>query len=59
VTISKPGVKLFRNTDLEELEQAVNEFCNDRWVYGFEVQVAGGETTVMVIYMRRPSWLYT
>lgn len=28
---SKPGVKFFRSTNLEELEERVNDFCNDKW----------------------------
>ena len=30
---SKPGIKLFRSTNLEELEEMVNNFCNNKWVY--------------------------
>lgn len=52
ITVSKPGVKFFRSTSLEELEDMVNDFCNDKWVYDIKLQVHGEETTCIVVYLR-------
>jgi len=52
ITVSKPGIKLFRSTSLEELEEMVNDFCNDKWVYDIKLQVHGEETTCIVVYLR-------
>lgn len=49
---SKPGIKLFRSTSLEELEEMVNNFCNNKWVYDIRLQVHGEETVCMVVYLR-------
>jgi len=49
---SKPGIKLFRSTNLEELEEVVNDFCNDKWVYDIKLQVHGAEITCVVVYLR-------
>ena len=50
--VSKPSIKLFRSTSLMELEEAVNNFCNDKWVYDIKLQVHEAETTCIVVYLR-------
>lgn len=49
---SKPGIKLFRSTNLEELEKMVNNFCNNKLVYDIKLQVHGEEIVCMVVYLR-------
>ena len=50
--VSKPGVKFFRSPSLMELEEMVNSFCDNKWVYDIKLQVHGEEITCMVVYLR-------
>lgn len=49
---NKIGIKLFRSPSLMELEEMVNNFCNNKWVYDIKLQVHGVEVTCMVVYLR-------
>lgn len=51
--MSKPRIKTFHGTNLQLLEDMVNEFCQKRWIYDIQLQVSGGEYTFMVVYMGR------
>ena len=49
---SKIGIKLFRSPSLMELEEMVNNFCDNKWVFDIKLQVHGVEVTCMVVYLR-------
>ena len=52
ITVSKPGIKLFRSTNLEKLEEMINDFCIDKWVYDIKLQVHGEEIICIIVYLR-------
>lgn len=49
---NKIGIKLFRSPSLMDLEEMVNNFCSNKWVYDIKLQVYGEEVTCMVVYLR-------